>query len=1784
MAVLGRVLIGSQQRVDLTDFLAIDSYVGGDLKYLIQSLTATPMVLKGFEVIDAPLSIGASSVSIKVADSVVYFPSSSAGCFYYGLPEGNALSIPLVPELRVNATNYVYLTLTTEGIAQDSRAFWDVDLNGGEGGEFSQDVNTESVLKAQIGVSVSTFPEGSVPLCKITLNATVITSIEDCRNMMFRLGKGGVSPDPFYSYAWKNEPSVSYARNETPGVITSSAQPTPFSGGDKNISSLKEWMDAVMSKLLEISGTTFWYEGTSGASIPSIFDDSLSSTIKSKGKWTHSGTTPGLVTWSEDIIYKKINDPRDIIIRENGISGAQLANEQVLYIKMERDESINNLNAAVNWQNGSVFVNGVAGNFELLRKGDWIKKQSDDSRFYYRVEELYSGASGSGSSGVAGNVALSIRLSSAYTGVTEVAVANRTKGEFTQSPAEYTIGSRDDAALAAAGGDAYWLALRSDSILNLSLIDTVYFGGTVNISDSDGIKAKLTFPSAHGLNDGERIVVAGAGSYNGTYAVEVSSSTEVYIATTAVTNPTGVTASWAVVTTSARTNGYSYTLESANHGFATGETVRISGTSTSYDTYSDIGPGLYELSVRNATQFQIPYNANTSDVVNAGQATVARVILRTEFGSISVVQGESVDIGGDIQNLMDFIGMTSMSQSNPLYAIPGDTAGQTLLVGSQDYNSVSTDSLTTRVSRLTGMMMGRVQDRGLAFNGRLTVRNTTSGGDQVLTISGSQFLSKPGSPEQTISYSGSYNLAANTALVIILERDGSGSISPTVESLGSPFVLAENKLVLYSRFGTTSVYAWDGTEIVNSSSYTVGSLEDSQSKNLFVQDLAGMKLDPLTGVFSFNNTLANIILHLPGASSTSNTINVAAIAALTSVQRTIPSGSCVWVRVNRRVSKTFTTTTTSPTYQDSDVAGALYITTMANVPVDQDVFVLYTNQSGALLAPWNTNPVGNVYEEDKVVVSGPPANDNEVSGPVISGSIISIPFDSRNFEEIQYYVVGSGQLEVYLSGQRLRLNEDWLEVGATGTLSTQIQIQQDLVIGDVLTFRIGTTGAVYFTTQPPSSASMQTAYDNGNIINVNTGSPVTINGTSGKLLSVNGDMYVAGVIDPKGIEFTREGSDPLTSGSDGLWVDSAGHLIQKRGASPNVDITEAVLNPSYFVTAGDGLSWSGSTLNANVDTTSGLDIVADEVSLIKNPAGAITGDATTGIGVNLEPSNASLEINTNQLRLKRRTDSGLSVDSNGTGINLEAVDPSLQISSNELGVKLNASGAIIKDASGVGVQLEAANPSLQISSNRLGAKLNPNGAIASGVNGLGLQIDTSLNITGNTLGVSNVGTILVDLTNNTGSTVAAGTPVAADTTTGNFILANAGSLASAQRYIGVTYASIANTAVGKVQIGGLVTVPSASFVVGQPVYLSDTPGVFTTTTPTATGAAILIVGVATAVDKFVMSPDIIAVKGNIYEETLNVVGTVTVGTPVTLPVDSRDGSSSQNYLVGSGDLEVFLNGQKMTVSSDYTEVGAINTFSTSIQFTQDLVDGDAVFFRVSPTQTSYGGGSLTDPMTSAGDLLYRNVSNVTSRLPAGTTGQVLQVTAPGVVAWANNPSGFIDPMTTAGDFIYKNSSGTTTRLPLGTIGQVLTVTGAGTAAWSSPAAVSQEILLENNSGSTIPAFTPVRADSNGDMDVIDVSVEIESLAIVGITKTSVPDAAIGSMVTSGKLENVTGSFTFGNVLYVSKTGGLTATPPSIGVDGFLAGDWIIKLGVVTKNQSNPLDMDLICQIQVIGQL
>jgi hypothetical protein len=127
-------------------------------------------------------------------------------------------------------------------------------------------------------------------------------------------------------------------------------------------------------------------------------------------------------------------------------------------------------------------------------------------------------------------------------------------------------------------------------------------------------------------------------------------------------------------------------------------------------------------------------------------------------------------------------------------------------------------------------------------------------------------------------------------------------------------------------------------------------------------------------------------------------------------------------------------------------------------------------------------------------------------------------------------------------------------------------------------------------------------------------------------------------------------------------------------------------------------------------------------------------------------------------------------------------------------------------------------------------------------------------------------------------------------------------------------------------------------------------------------------------------------------------------------------------------------------------------------------------------------------------------------------------------------------------------------------------------------------LFTNGSGSLINALTPVRQDSAGEMFPINPSNESEVSNILGLLSANTADDAQGTVVFEGLLLNVTTSFVVGDVIYLSKSGGLTATAPDIGVGSFVAGDFVVQIGKITKNATNGAQKDFKVEVQLRGQL
>jgi len=136
-----------------------------------------------------------------------------------------------------------------------------------------------------------------------------------------------------------------------------------------------------------------------------------------------------------------------------------------------------------------------------------------------------------------------------------------------------------------------------------------------------------------------------------------------------------------------------------------------------------------------------------------------------------------------------------------------------------------------------------------------------------------------------------------------------------------------------------------------------------------------------------------------------------------------------------------------------------------------------------------------------------------------------------------------------------------------------------------------------------------------------------------------------------------------------------------------------------------------------------------------------------------------------------------------------------------------------------------------------------------------------------------------------------------------------------------------------------------------------------------------------------------------------------------------------------------------------------------------------------------------NPETTLGDISYRSsTSNVNTRLPLGTAGQVLKVNS-GATApeWSSDNAGMTNPMTTTGDTIYSSSGTTPARLGIGTTGQVLTV-AAGLPSWATPTAAGANWTLLNAGGTALTGAATITVSGISGADKIAIFIDTASSA------------------------------------------------------------------------------------------
>lgn len=320
-----------QQRVDVPHLRAVESGVAHDFDVLAGIIMAGKLaaVCDGFN-IDLTSAIGndAESLVLKCAGaSVVHYLGTEAGSVFRTADDASDQVLgptnPVVEgSFTPNSTNFVGLDLTRT--ADDSTADVVQFMNPDTDTETPKEVPLARELGFRVLISTTEFAAtpGICPIAKVTTDASnKVTAIVDARHLLFRLGTGGSNPLDVAPFSWPG------GRNEA-GSLAAIA-------GDRSIKSLKNWMDATMTRLWELGGGEYWYSATADRNVVMVSNSVFTSTgepfeiISSNVHWK------GL-RFIFDNSTATTNEVADQTIDEPGLT--DLVDGECLYVDLDRTE------------------------------------------------------------------------------------------------------------------------------------------------------------------------------------------------------------------------------------------------------------------------------------------------------------------------------------------------------------------------------------------------------------------------------------------------------------------------------------------------------------------------------------------------------------------------------------------------------------------------------------------------------------------------------------------------------------------------------------------------------------------------------------------------------------------------------------------------------------------------------------------------------------------------------------------------------------------------------------------------------------------------------------------------------------------------------------------------------------------------------------------------------------------------------------------------------------------------------------------------------------------------------------------------------------------------------------------------------------------------------------------------------------------------------------------------------------------------------------------------------
>jgi len=190
-----------------------------------------------------------------------------------------------------------------------------------------------------------------------------------------------------------------------------------------------------------------------------------------------------------------------------------------------------------------------------------------------------------------------------------------------------------------------------------------------------------------------------------------------------------------------------------------------------------------------------------------------------------------------------------------------------------------------------------------------------------------------------------------------------------------------------------------------------------------------------------------------------------------------------------------------------------------------------------------------------------------------------------------------------------------------------------------------------------------------------------------------------------------------------------------------------------------------------------------------------------------------------------------------------------------------------------------------------------------------------------------------------------------------------------------------------------------------------------------------------------------------------------------------------------------------------------------------------------------------------------------------------------------------------GDTVYLGSTAGGLTNNLGSVVGTVRVVGIADCATDIQSSVATDLILASTgsggggggggsvqvtASAIILRGTPVSINALGTLAAVDITDEDSAYAFCGITSVDTLLGGSANVLTAGSvLYDIPAAYSltgqWGKPIFISHTGDLTMVKPDVGVGGFVSLDFIVAVGVTTKNTSTGTT-DLILNPRVVGRL